>query len=386
MLETLRRIVQDVSAAPDLSSALAITVNRIRDTMQVAACTVYLADEDNREYVLMATAGLNPQAVGRIRLTSGQGLVGLVAKRQEPVNLPDAPRHPQFYPVCEVCEDDFHAFLGVPLIQYRRVLGVLLVQHTAIRQFDPTEVDFLVTIAAQLASILNHAILSGATQELLNPLATGTRALQGVAGAPGIVIGTVAIPHLLADLDDVPDRLAADSTAEEAAFRAAIAAVEQELRAASDRLAPLLPPTEQALFTVYRMMLCSDSLLGDTLAGILAGRWAPAAWRDAVLARARLLEQAEDPYLSARAEDIRGLGRRVLNHLRASPVQQPEDPDGRFVLVAEEMSVAHLAAVPPERLAAIVCLRGSALSHVALLARASRPKPSRASTAPPTPA
>jgi len=370
MLETLRRIVQDVSAAPDLSSALAITVNRIRDTMQVAACTVYLADEDNREYVLMATAGLNPQAVGRIRLTSGQGLVGLVAKRQEPVNLPDAPRHPQFYPVCEVCEDDFHAFLGVPLIQYRRVLGVLLVQHTAIRQFDPTEVDFLVTIAAQLASILNHAILSGATQELLNPLATGARALQGVAGAPGIVIGTVAIPHLLADLDDVPDRLAADSTAEEAAFRAAIAAVEQELRAASDRLAPLLPPTEQALFTVYRMMLCSDSLLGDTLAGILAGRWAPAAWRDAVLARARLLEQAEDPYLSARAEDIRDLGRRVLNHLRASPAQQPEDPDGRFVLVAEEMSVAHLAAVPPERLAAIVCLRGSALSHVALLARA----------------
>ena len=370
MLETLRRIVQDVSAAPDLSSALAITVNRIRDTMQVAACTVYLADEDNREYVLMATAGLNPQAVGRIRLTSGQGLVGLVAERQEPVNLPDAPRHPQFHPVSEVCEDDFHAFLGVPLIQYRRVLGVLLVQHTAIRQFDPTEVDFLVTIAAQLASILNHAILSGATQELLNPLATGTRALQGVAGAPGIVIGTVAIPHLLADLDDVPDRLAADSTAEEAAFRAAIAAVEQELRAASDRLAPLLPPTEQALFTVYRMMLCSDSLLGDTLAGILAGRWAPAAWRDAVLARARLLEQAEDPYLSARAEDIRDLGRRVLNHLRASPVQQPEDPDGRFVLVAEEMSVAHLAAVPPERLAAIVCLRGSALSHVALLARA----------------
>ncbi|HNW79555.1 MAG TPA: hypothetical protein PKH28_11625, partial [Candidatus Competibacteraceae bacterium] len=62
MLETLRRIVQDVSAAPDLPSALALTVNRIRDAMGVAACTVYLSDEDNREHVLMATAGLNPQA------------------------------------------------------------------------------------------------------------------------------------------------------------------------------------------------------------------------------------------------------------------------------------------------------------------------------------
>ena len=152
MLETLRRIVQDVSAAPDLSSALAITVNRIRDAMQVAACTVYLADEDNREYVLMATAGLNPQAVGRVRLNRQQGLIGLVAERQEPVNLPDAPRHPRFHPVCEVCEESYHAFLGVPLIQYRRVLGVLLIQDAATRQFHPAEVDFLVTIAAQLAS------------------------------------------------------------------------------------------------------------------------------------------------------------------------------------------------------------------------------------------
>ena len=75
MLETLRRIVQKVSAAPDLPSALAITVNQIRDAMQVAACTIYLADEDNRELVLMATAGLNPQAVGRVRLDRRQGLV-----------------------------------------------------------------------------------------------------------------------------------------------------------------------------------------------------------------------------------------------------------------------------------------------------------------------
>lgn len=371
MLETLRRIVQQVSAAPDLPSALAITVNQIRDAMRVAACTIYLADEDNRELVLMATAGLNPQAVGRVRLDRRQGLVGLVAERQEPLNLEDALRHPRFHPVGDIGEEDYHALLGVPLIQYRRVLGVVLVQHTTIRHFASEEVAFLVTVAAQLASILNHAILSGATQELLNPLVTGSRALQGVAGAPGVVIGTVAIPHLMADLGDVPDRPALNPAAEEAGFQAAIATVERELREASDRLAPHLPPTEQALFTVYRMMLGSDSLLGETRAGIQAGQWAPAAWRDAVLARVRLLEQAQDPYLSARAEDIRDLGRRVLNHLRTAPVQPtPVVAGERWVLVAEEMSVAHLAAIPPEQLAAIVCLRGSALSHVALLARA----------------
>ncbi|MDG4549557.1 MAG: phosphoenolpyruvate--protein phosphotransferase [Candidatus Contendobacter sp.] len=370
MLKTLRRIVQEVNAAPDLPSALAITVNRIRDTMRVAACTVYLADEDNRNHVLMATVGLNPEAVGQVRLNHGEGLVGLVAERQEPINLEDAPRHPRFRPVCALCEEGYHAFLGVPLIQYRRVLGVLVTQDRAVRQFQPDEVDFLVTIAAQLASILNHAILSGATQELLNPLTTGARALCGVPGAPGVAMGTVAVPHLLADLDDVPDRPAGDLAAEETALHAAIAAVEEELRVASDRLAPLLPPTEQALFTVHRMLLGSDSLIGDARAGIRAGQWAPAAWRDAVLARVRLLEQAEDPYLSARAEDLHDLGRRVLHRLRAAPHPSLQPATDRCVLVAEEMSVAHLAAVPPEQLAGIVCLRGSALSHVALLARA----------------
>ncbi|MBK7541587.1 MAG: hypothetical protein IPI57_07240 [Candidatus Competibacteraceae bacterium] len=41
-----------------------------------------------------------------------------------------------------------------------------------------------------------------------------------------------------------------------------------------------------------------------------------------------------------------------------------------LLLLAEEMSVAHQRAAVPDRLPAIVCLRGSALSHVSILARA----------------
>jgi phosphotransferase system enzyme I (PtsP) len=287
-----------------------------------------------------------------------------VAERQEPLSLKDAPRHPRFRKRPATHEEACHAFLGVPLIQYRRTLGVLVVQDAAVRQFQSEEVDFLVTIAAQLASILNHAILSGATQELLNPLRPALMPCKEWPARGAWRWARSPFPILLADLDDVPDRPAQNPAAEEAAFRAAIAAVDEELRLASERLAPLLPPTEQALFTVHRMMLSSDSLIEDT-GGIRAGSWAPAAWRDAVLARARLLEQAEDSYLSTRAEDIRDLGRRVLQHLRAGSTKQPNLAAERCVLVAEEMSVAHLAAVPPERLAAVVCLRGSALSHVA---------------------
>lgn len=118
------------------------------------------------------------------------------------------------------------------------------------------------------------------------------------------------------------------------------------------------------------MLLHSDSLLDETSARIRAGSWGPAAWSAAVLARARLLEQTDDSYLRARAKDIRDLGRRVLGHLRGGAAQILAALPDRCVLLAQEMSVGQLAAVPPERLAAIVCLRGSTSSHVAILARA----------------
>ena len=76
----------------------------------------------------------------------------------------------------------------------------------------------------------------------------------------------------------------------------------------------------------------------------------------------------DDPYLRARAEDIRGLGRRVLLRLRsrdAAPRQYPE----QCVLVGEEISVARIADVPIEKLVGIVCTRGSPFSHAAILAR-----------------
>ena len=44
MIEKLRRIVLDVANAPDLAAALRITVQRVREGMEVDACSIYLVD------------------------------------------------------------------------------------------------------------------------------------------------------------------------------------------------------------------------------------------------------------------------------------------------------------------------------------------------------
>ena len=360
MLSTLRRIAQEVSASPDLTSALALAAQRIREVLHVAACSVYLAAASEREYVLTATAGLHPSAVGQLRVPAQSGVVGLVAQRQEPLQYADIADQ-----ALELGGAACRAFLGVPLMHQRKALGVLVVQDSAPRQFAGAEVDLLVTLAAQLASILRRGGMSAAETNQ----ATGVRILQGVGGAPGIAIGNIIIPHALSDLETVPEQQSAAPAAELAALETALNAVAHELQVANQRLAARLPPTEQALFSAYQMLLRSDSLLDDARERIAQGHWAPAAWSAAIQARIRLLAQAEDPYLSTRAEDMRDLGRRVLSYLRhghappAAPhLTQP------CILLAQEISVAHLAT--SSQLAGVISLRGSAMSHAALLARA----------------
>jgi phosphotransferase system, enzyme I, PtsP len=49
MLNTLRKIVQEVNAAEDLKSALGIMVLRVREAMASQVCSVYLLDPETSD-------------------------------------------------------------------------------------------------------------------------------------------------------------------------------------------------------------------------------------------------------------------------------------------------------------------------------------------------
>ena len=142
MLNTLRTIVQEVSSASDLQAALDIIVRRVRDAMRTEVCSVYLFDPENSTYTLMASEGLNPVAVGQVRLSHSEGLVGQVGLREEPINLEDAAAHPKYRYIQETGEERYHSFLGVPIIHHRNTLGVLVVQQVERRRFDEHEEAF----------------------------------------------------------------------------------------------------------------------------------------------------------------------------------------------------------------------------------------------------
>src|SRR5450432_3811238 len=107
MLAKLQQIVQRVNAAANLHEALEIVVHRVKAAMDTDVCSVYVRDPAAPQYVLMATQGLNPDSVGKVRIAAGEGIVGLVATRQEPVNLAHAAEHPSYRHFPETGEQQF---------------------------------------------------------------------------------------------------------------------------------------------------------------------------------------------------------------------------------------------------------------------------------------
>lgn len=369
MLDQLRRIVQKVNAAKDLQSALNIIVSRVRESLSTQVCSVYLLDSDINCHVLMASEGLNEEAVGHVSLELGEGLVGLVAKHAEPINLQDAPLHPSYHYLKETGEEEFHAFLGVPIIHHRAVLGVLVVQHEVRRRFDEGEEAFLITLSAQLAGVIAHAEATGAIEGIsLSGQKTSDTAFAGVSGSSGVSIGeaVVVFPH--ADLSLIPDRRAKNIDKEIEFFATCLSAVRGDMAKLHDKLAGQVAEGERQLFNVYLHMLDDDALGNEVVERIRMGSWAQGALAYVANEHVRKFETMNDDYLSERAIDVKDLCSRVLFYLQEKETIKTEYVDNT-ILVSEELTPGMLVEVPKAKLKGLISVKGSGNSHVAILAR-----------------
>ncbi len=370
MLKVLRRIVQEISSAQRFEQALQILVSRVREALHTQSCTVFLLD-DKKNYVLLATDGLNPQSVGKVRLSFDQGLVGLVGRTRELINIENAPEHANFFYVESVGEERYKAFLGVPIVHNRALLGVLIVQQEEQRCFDETEEAFLVTMAAQLGGVLAYAEATGEIsfkenkkQELQQNIS-----FQGIASAPGIAIGQVVVVYPFADLEAVPQKKVEDIAEEIVKLKKAFKSARNDIQRLKKHMQSVLPVEEQALFDVYLAILDKASLEKEVIKVIQdSEQWAQAALQIVIASHVHHFEKVDDDYLRERAADLRDLGRRILMHLQDAQITPTSYPE-KTILVGEEVSPSALAEVPEGRLVGIVSVKGSSHSHLSILAR-----------------
>ncbi|CAH0526797.1 phosphoenolpyruvate--protein phosphotransferase [Vibrio hippocampi] len=364
MLSQLRDIVEHVSKAEEVHSALEILVKQTCAAMNTECCTIYLADEKKQRLELMATQGL--RFTGHtIHIGFDEGLVGLVKRTAEPINLAEAAKHPSFKFFPQLGEDIYHSFLGTPIIHRKQVLGVLVIQQKSSRQFDEMEESFLVTLAAQVAVIIAHATAQG--QSFFD----GDRVsvIKGIPASSGVAIGPLWWDNTQPDLSQVFPASTLDILREQELLSLAIENALADFKRMRKKLDLELNKDALAIFDLFTHLLNDPMLRKDLKAQIAKGDRADWALRQVVESYANRFAKMSDIYLRERAQDIKELGQRLLFFLQNTeqPVHNFEQP---VILVVQELTASILASIPKEQLLAVVSLDGAANSHAAILSRA----------------
>ena len=153
-LEEITSLAEEAGKPADtLMNVVALIASRFRTDV----CSAYLLEPDRSNLVLAATLGLHPRCIGSLRMPLNEGLSGLVAERLLPVALADARNHPRYKYFKDSGEEEYHSFLGVPLIDRGVLQGVLVAQTKEPRTFRDEEIRMLVEAAGQVAPVVSEA-------------------------------------------------------------------------------------------------------------------------------------------------------------------------------------------------------------------------------------
>ena len=362
----LRRLREVLAEPITAQQRLDKIVEQIASNMVAEVCSVYVLRADN-VLELTATVGLKPEAVHQTSLKVGEGLVGLIAADARCLNLPNAQSHPAFAYKPETGEENFNAFLGVPILRAGRTIGVLVIQNKAHRTYQEEEVEILQTTSMIIAEM----IAAGGLEPLLKPGSSldlkRSIQLEGIGFGDGVGLGHVVLhePRVV-----VSNLIADDARREANRVEAAI----EKLRISVDDLLQR-PDVDQAgehrdVLEAYRMFAYDRGWVRKMEEAVKNGLTAEAAVEKVQSdTRARMLRQT-DPYLRERLHDFDALANRLIRELMGRPHGPvsgilPKDA----IVVARNMGAADIFDYDRDRLKGLVLEEGAPTSHISIVAR-----------------
>ncbi len=355
--------LRDAMASDDAGQArLDKITHLIATSMGCEVCSIYLfRDQDTLE--LCATEGLKADAVHQTRMKLGEGLVGRVAKRKQIVNTPNAPQAPGFRYMPETGEEIYSSFLGIPVQRVGEMLGVLVVQSRAAREFSADEEYALEVVAMVLAEMteLGAFVGEGAAMSARHSQPVLVR---GTVGQEGVADGHVWLhePRVV-----VTNPIADDPVREKERLNEAV----DQLRVSVDQMMTMAggDKDQRQVLEAYRMFANSKGWMRRMEEDISRGLSAEAAVeKEQSLARTRM-GQASDAYLRERLADLDDLSNRLLRILTGQGADTGAEMPVNPILVARNIGPAELLEYG-RSLRGIVLEGGSVGSHAAIVARA----------------
>lgn len=203
------------------------------------------------------------------------------------------------------------------------------------------------------------------------PSATAAAMWRGVGASAGVACGPALVVR--SSVDEIPDRPvpAQDLAAEVRRFEKAVLETREQIGALREEVRARVAGDEAAIFDAHLMVLADPLFNGRTIETLRTrGCSAEAAVHCVAEELVGKFSGMADEYLRERAVDIQDVARRIIRNLLGIPDVVPRKIDRPCVIVADTLSPSEAVMLPRDRVLAFVMDRGSATSHVTLLARA----------------
>ncbi len=182
-LQVLNRLSRIVASALDPQQVVNAVVQAAAGLFEDSAINLWITQEDGNTVDLAAHVSRHPDLKTCRQVPIGEGLAGWIAKEKRPLLIADIQNDPKAKNIDWLAAEDFHAFMGAPLLLGEKCLGSLNVFRRSLKTFDLEERDVLSALAHQAAIALENA-------RLFDQVAQGKREWEGTFNAisDGIVL------------------------------------------------------------------------------------------------------------------------------------------------------------------------------------------------------
>lgn len=362
-----------------LSDFLQSAVSIVAFHMRAAVCSIYLYDAEREVLTLAATQGLNADGVGKVTLNLGEGIVGTAMKELRPICEGHGSLNPNFKPIDGIFEENYEAFLAVPIL-LRGVMrvGVLVTQDPQPNYFHENDIKALRAISSQLAVVIENAkllmSLHAAEQRVVEPkeeeLPAQPTFVKGVTASSGVVRGTAVVVDghgydvLTAPGDDDVNPASLDD------FELALQESVAQLTVLQNRMEERLGDVASLIFNAHLLILKDEGFSGQMRKLIEQGTPADRAVTSVVNDYIGLFSKSKNPRLQEKVLDVKDLGHRLLRN-----IQQHGEDQGDYagqILIARELLPSDVLKFAAQNVEGIVIVQGGITAHISILARSLR--------------
>ncbi len=151
---------QAFTSTLELNQVLATVLEEVRRVLNVAICSVWLADPTSGELVCQEASGPKSELVRGWRLAPGHGVTGWVFENDRGVIVKDTRADERHYKgVDERTEWESRSILSVPLRIRERVIGTLDVTAAEVDRFTAADMALIESLASTAAIAIENARL-----------------------------------------------------------------------------------------------------------------------------------------------------------------------------------------------------------------------------------